>query len=69
MGGNIRLEMPQPDYRYGYLPSKKARLARLEAPFTIEEENIMNRHVHLMPSAIWSIKTNVSNMWGYAGSR
>ncbi|KAH8702928.1 hypothetical protein GQ44DRAFT_38221 [Phaeosphaeriaceae sp. PMI808] len=44
---NIRLETPQPDHCYGYLPSKKARPARLMAPFTIGEENTMNRYVHL----------------------
>jgi hypothetical protein len=40
---SVRLEMPQPDHCFGYIPSKKARPARLRAPFTIEEENIMNR--------------------------
>ena len=41
---SLRLEMPQPDHCFGYIPSKKARPARLKAPFTIEEENIMNRY-------------------------
>lgn len=40
---NLHLETPQPDHCFGYLPSKKARPARLKAPFTIEE-NIMNRY-------------------------
>jgi hypothetical protein len=43
---NLRLEMPQPDHCFGYIPSKKARPATLKAPFTIEEENIMNRYEH-----------------------
>lgn len=44
---NIRLETPQPDHCYGYLPSKKARPARLMAPFTIGKENAMNRYAYL----------------------
>ena len=43
---NLRLETPQPDHCFGYLLSKKARSAKLKVPFTIEEENIMNRYVH-----------------------
>ena len=43
---SLSLETPQPDHCFGYLPLKKARPARLKAPFTIEEENIMNRYVH-----------------------
>lgn len=43
MAESLRLETPQPDHCFGYLPSKKARPAKLKAPFTIEEENIMNR--------------------------
>lgn len=43
---DVRLETPQPDHCYGYLPSKKAKPALLQAPFTIEEENIMNRYVN-----------------------
>lgn len=49
---NIRLETPQPDHCYGYLPSKKARPAKLKATFTIEEENIINRYEHLVLPAI-----------------
>jgi len=41
---SLRLEMLQPDHCFGYIPSKKARPARLKAPFTIEEENIINRY-------------------------
>lgn len=40
----LRLETP---HCFGYLPSKKARPARLKAPFTIEEENIINRQIHI----------------------
>ncbi|KAF2807511.1 uncharacterized protein BDZ99DRAFT_573318 [Mytilinidion resinicola] len=43
VAGRVRLETSQPDHCFGYLPSKKARPARLKASFTIEEENIMNR--------------------------
>lgn len=39
---SLRLETPQPDHCFGYLLSKKARPTRLKAPFTIEEENIIN---------------------------
>jgi len=40
----LRLETPQPDHCFGYIPSKKARPARLQSAFTIDEENIMNRY-------------------------
>lgn len=40
---SLRLAMPQPDHCFGCIPSKKARPARLKAPLTIEEENIINR--------------------------
>ena len=41
---SLRLKMPQPDYCFRYIPLKKVRLARLKAPFTVKEENIINRY-------------------------
>jgi len=43
---SLRLKTPQPDHCFRYLLLKKARPTRLKAPFTIEEENIMNRYIH-----------------------
>lgn len=40
----LRLETPQPDHCFGYIPSKKARLSGLQYPFTADEESIMNRY-------------------------
>jgi hypothetical protein len=36
----LRLETPQPDHCFRYIPSKKARLSG----FTADEESIMNRY-------------------------
>jgi hypothetical protein len=41
----IRLETPHPDLCFGYLPSKKAKPGRLNAPFTMVEEETINKYV------------------------
>ena len=73
---NLRLKTPQPDHYFGYIPSKKARPARLKAPFTIKEENIINRYKHctLCPLShlqLWLASLAMANTltYYYADSR
>lgn len=62
---------------FQYLPSKKARPARLKAPFTIEEENTTNRYVnsnscplpHLqLTTRLYQTRTNMANPLSWADS-
>ena len=64
LAGSLGLGMTKPDHCFGYIRLGPARLMRLEAPFTVNEENIMNRYVHCTSCSLphlqlWLIIINI----------